>query len=63
MATAIEKSKNSVSKRSFHQELVLNRWMWRFFKGNGLGALEPKLSGQEHEGIDEDGQTKFLGLK
>ena len=27
------------AKRSFHQELVLNRWMLGFFKGGTLGAL------------------------
>jgi hypothetical protein len=30
-------------KRSFHQELVLNRWMLGFFKGGTLGALKMRL--------------------
>ena len=47
-------------KRSFHQELVLNRWMLGFFKGGTLGALKMRLGDDRHEGIDEDGQTKFF---
>jgi hypothetical protein len=47
-------------KRSFHQELVLNRWMLGFFKGGSLGALKLRLGDDRHEGLDEDGQTKFF---
>jgi hypothetical protein len=47
-------------KRSFHQELVLNRWMLCFFKGGSLSALKLRLGDDRHEGIDEDGQTKFF---
>ncbi len=47
-------------KRSFHQELVLNRWMLGFFKGGSMGALKMRLGDDRHEGIDEDGQTKFF---
>lgn len=47
-------------KRSFHQELVLNRWMLDFFKGGNLGALKVRLGDDRHEGIDEDGQTLFF---
>jgi len=47
-------------RRTFHQELVLNRWMLRFFKGEGLGALKDRLADARHEGIDEDGQTGFF---
>ncbi|WP_250528637.1 DEAD/DEAH box helicase family protein [Caballeronia sp. ATUFL_F1_KS4A] len=48
------------SKRSFHQELVLNRWVLGFFKGGSLGALKLRLGDDRHEGIDEDGQTNFF---
>jgi hypothetical protein len=48
------------AKRSFHQDLVLNRWLMRFFKGNELGALKLRLGDDQHEGIDEDGQSKFF---
>lgn len=47
-------------KRSFHQDLVLNRWVLGFFKGDGLGALKLRLGDDRHEGIDEDGQTNFF---
>lgn len=47
-------------KRSFHQELVLNRWMMGFFKGGNLGALKLRLGDDRHEGVDDDGQTKFF---
>lgn len=47
-------------RRTFHQELVLNRWLLRFFKGDGLGALKDRLADARHEGIDEDGQTGFF---
>ena len=47
-------------KRSFHEELVLNRWVMRFFKGNALAALKLRLGDDQHEGIDDDGQTLFF---
>jgi hypothetical protein len=47
-------------KRSFHQELVLNRWMLGFFKGGTLCALKARLGEDRFEGIDEDGQTNFF---
>jgi hypothetical protein len=49
-----------MSKHSFHQELVLNRWMYGFFKGGCLAELKHRLGDDRHEGIDEDGQTKFF---
>lgn len=47
-------------KRSFHQELVLNRWMLSFFKGGSLHVLKERLGEDQHEGIEEDGQTGFF---
>lgn len=47
-------------KSSFHQELVLNRWVLSFFLGGNLGALKLRMGDDRHEGIDEDGQTKFF---
>jgi hypothetical protein len=49
-----------MAKHSFHQELVLNRWMYGFFKGGCLAELKHRLGEDRHEGIDEDGQTKFF---
>jgi hypothetical protein len=48
------------SKRSFHQDLVLNRWALSFFQGGTLGALKQRLGDDRYEGIDEDGQTRFF---
>ena len=47
-------------RHSFHQELVLNRWMMGFFKGGSLQALKNRLGEDRHEGIEEDGQTGFF---
>src|SRR5690554_510851 len=47
-------------KRSFHQELVLNRWMLQFFNTDKLASLKLRLGEDRHEGIDEDGQSKFF---
>ena len=55
-STAVPKAK----KRSFHQELVLNRWMLGFFKGGSLAALKLRLGDDRYEGTDEDGQTLFF---
>lgn len=48
------------ARRTFHQELVLNRWMLGFFKGDGLDALKNRLADPRHEGVDDDGQTGFF---
>ena len=47
-------------KRSFHQELVLNRWMLRLFNVTSLNALTARLGDDRFEGIDEDGQSQFF---
>lgn len=47
-------------KRSFHQELVLNRWVLGFFQGGTLAALKARLADDRHEGMAEDGQTLFF---
>ena len=49
-----------MAKHSFHQELVLNRWMYGFFKGGCLAELKHRLGEDRHEGIDGDGPTKFF---
>lgn len=53
-------TKKQTKKRSFHQELVLNRWVLGFFQGGTLAALKMRLGDDRFEGIDEDGQTKFF---
>ena len=52
--------KTKAQKRSFHQELVLNRWVLGFFQGGTLAALKARLGDARFEGLDEDGQTKFF---
>lgn len=47
-------------KRSFHQELVLNRWMLAFFNIEKLADLKYRLGDDRQEGIDEDGQSRFF---
>ena len=59
-AVGIARARSGGNKRSFHQELVLNRWMLGFFKGGSLSALKLRLGDDRYEGIDEDGQTKFF---
>jgi len=51
---------SKTAKRSFHEELVLNRWMLSFFKGGSLHVLKERLGEDRHEGIEEDGQTGFF---
>lgn len=50
----------SGKKRSFHQELVLNRWALRFFNVDSLNVLKLRLGDDRHEGMAEDGQTLFF---
>lgn len=50
----------AAAKQSFHKQLVLNRWMYRFFKGGSLQIVKERLGDDRHEGIDEDGQTLFF---
>jgi hypothetical protein len=46
--------------RSFHQDLVLNRWLLGFFNGDGLKKLKERLGEDRWEGLHEDGQTLFF---
>lgn len=59
-AKAGKVSKLKSGKRSFHHELVLNRWLLGFFKGGALVELTARLGDDRHQGIDEDGQSKFF---
>ena len=52
--------KQSNSKLSFHKQLVLNRFMFRFFKDGTLQGLKHRLGDDRHEGIHEDGQSLFF---
>ena len=59
-ASSVSGSRRGCKKRSFHQDLVLNRWVLGFFQGGTLAALKMRLGDDRFEGIDEDGQTKFF---
>ncbi len=39
-AVSSKKGKAKTAKRSFHQELVLNRWVLRFFNVESLSGLK-----------------------
>ncbi|SNY58456.1 Type III restriction enzyme, res subunit [Arsukibacterium tuosuense] len=52
--------KQSNSKLSFHKQLVLNRFMFRFFKDGTLHGLKIRLGEDRFEGIHEDGQSLFF---
>lgn len=52
--------KQSSSKLSFHKQLVLNRFMFRFFKDGTLQGLKLRLGEDRFEGIHEDGQSLFF---
>lgn len=48
---AVKKQTNS--KLSFHKQLVLNRFMFRFFKDGSLHGLKLRLGEDRFEGIHE----------
>ena len=50
----------TTGKLSFHKQLVLNRYMCRFFGVPSLEAMKNRLSSERLEGISEDGQTLFF---
>ena len=56
----VPKGRAPKKKRTFHQELVLNRWMLSHFHGDGLMTLKARLGEDRHEGIEDDGQTRFF---
>ncbi|MGP2715349.1 DEAD/DEAH box helicase family protein [Serratia marcescens] len=55
---AVKKETNS--KLSFHKQLVLNRFMFHFFKDGTLQGLKNRLGEDRFEGIHEDGQSLFF---
>lgn len=55
---AVKKQTNS--KLSFHKQLVLNRFIFRFFKDGTLHGLKIRLGEDRFEGIHEDGQSLFF---
>jgi len=47
-------------KRSFHQDLVLNRWLLGFFNGDNIQKLKLRLGEDRYEGLHEDGQSSLF---
>lgn len=48
------------NKRTFHQDLVLHRWLCGFFYGDSIRILKDRLGEDRHEGFHDDGQTLFF---
>jgi hypothetical protein len=60
MAIGKVTKKKTTKKLSFHQQLVLNRFMYRFFSDGSLQGLKSRLGEDRFEGIHDDGQTHFF---
>ena len=45
---------------SFHEHLVINRWLLSLFNQKNLQVFKARLGDDEFEGLDENGQTKFF---
>ena len=60
MAVGKATKKKTNKKLSFHQQLVLNRFMFRFFTDGTLHGLKSRLGEDRFEGIHDDGQTHFF---
>lgn len=43
---------------SFHEHLVINRWLLSLFNQKNLQVFKARLGDDEFEGLDENGQTK-----
>lgn len=54
------KPKSTPQKRSFHQELVLNRWLLSLFNVERLQSLKERLGHDRFEGIHDDGNSHFF---
>lgn len=46
--------------RTFHQDLVMNRWLMSLFRAGSLPGLKARLADERYQGIDSDGQTRFF---
>lgn len=47
-------------KRTFHDNLILNRYLLSLFNQDSLEKFKQRLGDDRFEGIDNDGQTKFF---
>ena len=53
-------SKGQKMKRTFHDNLILNRYLLSLFNQDNLEKFKQRLGDDRFEGIDNDGQTKFF---
>lgn len=53
-------AKRKRPSRTFHQDLILNRWMLGFFQGDTIQKLKLRLGEDRFEGLHDDGQTRFF---
>ena len=60
MAVGKATKKKTNKKLSFHQQLVLNRFMYRFFTDGTLQALKSRLGEDRFEGVHDDGQSNYF---
>ncbi|UKH28446.1 DEAD/DEAH box helicase family protein [Actinobacillus pleuropneumoniae] len=52
--------KGQKMKRTFHDNLILNRYLLSLFNQDNLEKFKQRLGDDRFEGIDNDGQTKFF---
>jgi hypothetical protein len=57
---AAHRGRRATVKRTFHQDLVLNRWALNFFNRDSIQTLKARMGDDRDEGLDEDGHTKFF---
>lgn len=59
-----KETKAKIVKINFHDQLILNKWLWSKFNPNNLRGMQTLLDDAIHEGIelegDNAGQTKFF---
>lgn len=53
-------SKTKAVKVNFHDQLILNQWLWSFLNPASLVEMRGKLDHPQFEGLSEDGQTRFF---
>ena len=52
--------KGQKMKRTFHDNLILNRYLLSLFNQDNLEKFKQHLGDDRFEGIDNDGQTRFF---
>ncbi|MDG6895160.1 DEAD/DEAH box helicase family protein [Volucribacter amazonae] len=57
---AKQKGEKSQAKSSFHQHLLLNRWLLSLFNQTQLSAFKERLNDERLLGLGNDGQTHFF---